>query len=143
MKLEFSIGMFHTALTEIAGNTTGEGKKTTSKGASGSIRNNFEFQRLLRDVEAEMNSIRMGRRGKTQADKHPKMVKTLELVRYVRCVKAGWLICQLLEHFSQAAEDEQRHGIKNDTRAMVFCSFREPVLEIVVCHIWPLEWTLC
>lgn len=37
-----------------------------------------------------------------------------------------------MEHFSQAAEDEERHGIKNDTRAMVFCSFREPVLEIVV-----------
>lgn len=72
--------MFHTTLTEIAGNTTAQGKKTTSKAASGSIRNNFEFQKLVRDVEAEINSIRVGRKGKTKADKHPKMVKTLELV---------------------------------------------------------------
>lgn len=39
---------------------------------------------------------------------------------------------QLLEHFSTAAEDEKMHGIKNDTRAMVFCSFRDCVLEVVV-----------
>lgn len=39
---------------------------------------------------------------------------------------------QLLEHFAQAHEDEDLHGIKNDTRAMVFCSFRECVLEVVV-----------
>lgn len=39
---------------------------------------------------------------------------------------------QLLAHFAQAEEDESVHGTKNDTRAMVFCSFRECVLNIVV-----------
>jgi ATP-dependent DNA helicase MPH1 len=80
VQLEFSIGMFHTILTEIAGNTTAQGKKSMSKGSANSLRNNFEFQRLMRDVEAEINSIRVGRAGKTKADKHPKMIKTLELV---------------------------------------------------------------
>lgn len=72
--------MFHTILTELAGNTTQQGKKATSKGNANSLRNNFEFQKLLRDVEAEMNCIRIGKAGKTKADKHPKMQKTLELV---------------------------------------------------------------
>jgi ATP-dependent DNA helicase MPH1 len=40
----------------------------------------------------------------------------------------------LLAHFSQAADDEERLGEKNDTRAMVFCSFRECVGEVVVGH---------
>jgi ATP-dependent DNA helicase MPH1 len=39
---------------------------------------------------------------------------------------------QLLAHFSQAEEDERERGVKNDTRAMVFCSFRDCVLEVVV-----------
>lgn len=39
---------------------------------------------------------------------------------------------QLLAHFAQAEEDEKVHGTKNDTRAMVFCSFRDCVLEVVV-----------
>lgn len=72
--------MFHTILVEIAGNSTAQGKKAMSKGGSNALRNNFEFQRLMRDVEAELNSIRMGRAGKTKADKHPKMQKTLKLV---------------------------------------------------------------
>jgi len=80
-QLEFSIGMFHTTLNEIAGNTTAAGKKSGTKGGSAGIRNNFEFQKLLRDVDAEINSIRVGRQGRTKADKHPKMAKTLELVR--------------------------------------------------------------
>jgi ATP-dependent DNA helicase MPH1 len=37
-----------------------------------------------------------------------------------------------LAHFAQADEDEKVHGTKNDTRAMVFCSFRDCVLELVV-----------
>jgi hypothetical protein len=39
---------------------------------------------------------------------------------------------QLLDHFQLADEDEKVHGVKNDTRAMVFCSFRDCVLEVVV-----------
>lgn len=73
--------MFHTALTEISGNTTSTGKKAGGKGTSNALKGNFEFQRLLRDVEAEMNCIRIGAGGKTRADRHPKMAKTLELVR--------------------------------------------------------------
>jgi ATP-dependent DNA helicase MPH1 len=63
--------MFHTSLTEIAG----------GQNEAGGIRNNFEFQKLLRDVEAEMNLIRIGKDGRTKADRHPKMVQTLQLVR--------------------------------------------------------------
>ncbi|KAK8850715.1 hypothetical protein IAR55_004635 [Kwoniella newhampshirensis] len=114
--LEFSIGMFHTTLTEIAGGTNSSGKKSTTKGSANSVRNNFEFQKLVRDVEVEMNMIRIGKDGKSKADKHPKMVKTVEL---------------LLAHFSQAEEEEKSLGQKNDTRAMVFCSYRDCVLEVV------------
>ncbi|ORY28004.1 hypothetical protein BCR39DRAFT_536112 [Naematelia encephala] len=114
--LEFSLGMFHTTLSEIAGNSNSSGKKATSKATSGSIRSKSEFQRLLRDVEAELNCIRIGKDGRTRADRHPKMAKTLEL---------------LLAHFMQAADDERMHGVKNDTRAMVFCSYRDCVLEVV------------
>ncbi|KAL7420918.1 3'-5' DNA helicase [Cryptotrichosporon argae] len=114
--LEFSLGMCHTTMLELAGGSTKSGKKVTSKPAANSLRNNFEFQKLLQDVEVEMNRIVLRQGGKTMADKHPKMQKTLEL---------------LLAHFAQAAEDEEVHGTKNDTRAMVFCSFRECVLEIV------------
>jgi hypothetical protein len=71
--------MFHTGLMEIAGNQNEAGKKSGPKGGASAIRNNFEFQKLLRDVEAEM--IRIGKDGRTKADRHPKMVKTLELVR--------------------------------------------------------------
>jgi ATP-dependent DNA helicase MPH1 len=39
---------------------------------------------------------------------------------------------KLLDHFALAEEDEKVHGVKNDTRAMVFCSYRECVLEVVV-----------
>lgn len=42
---------------------------------------------------------------------------------------------QLLDHFQLADEDEKIHGVKNDTRAMVFCSYRECVLEVVVCQM--------
>ena len=79
-QLEFSLGMFHTALTEIAGGQNEAGRKSGSKAGAGSIRNNFEFQKLLRDVEAEMNLIRIGKDGRTKADRHPKMVQTLQLV---------------------------------------------------------------
>ncbi|WWC72771.1 uncharacterized protein I206_106735 [Kwoniella pini CBS 10737] len=114
--LEFSLGMFHTTVVEIAGGTNAQGKKSASKGSSNSVRNNTEFQKLLRDVEVEMNMIRIGKDGRSKADKHPKMQKTLEL---------------LLAHFTQAEEEEKTLGQKNDTRAMVFCSFRECVLDIV------------
>nr|XP_019001717.1 uncharacterized protein I203_05920 [Kwoniella mangroviensis CBS 8507]OCF65178.1 hypothetical protein I203_05920 [Kwoniella mangroviensis CBS 8507] len=114
--LEFSLGMFHTTLVEIAGGTDAAGKKSHNRGSANSIRNNTEFQKLLRDVEVEMNMIRIGKDGRTKADKHPKMQKTLEL---------------LLAHFTQAEEEEKTLGQKNDTRAMVFCSFRECVLDIV------------
>lgn len=97
------------------------------------MRNNYEFQKLVRDVDAEMNFIRMGMKRRTKADKHPKMVKALQLVRgppsYTGRIGADR---QLLEHFSLAEEDEREHGVPNDTRAMVFCSYRECVLEIVV-----------
>jgi ATP-dependent DNA helicase MPH1 len=82
-QLEFSLGMFHTGLMEIAGNQNEAGKKSGPKGGASSIRNNFEFQKLLRDVEAEMNMIRIGKDGRTKADRHPKMVKTLQLVSLV------------------------------------------------------------
>ncbi|WVR08777.1 hypothetical protein IAU60_005835 [Kwoniella sp. DSM 27419] len=114
--LEFSIGMFHTTLVEIAGGTNASGKKSTTKGSANSIRNNTEFQRLLRDVEVELNMIRIGKDGRSLADKHPKMQQTLDL---------------LLAHFAQAEEEEETLGQKNDTRAMVFCSFRGCVLEVV------------
>lgn len=73
--------MFHTILCEIAGGSTSTGKKVGTKGGANSMRNNYEFQKLLRDVEAEMNYTRTGEEGKTKADRHPKMNKTLELVR--------------------------------------------------------------
>lgn len=73
--------MFHTTLLEIAGNTSPtSGKKSGSKGNSNSMRNNFEFQKLLRDVETEMNLIRIGAGGRGRSDAHPKMAKTVELV---------------------------------------------------------------
>lgn len=75
--------MFHTSLLEIAGNMTASGKKATSKGNSNALRNNHEFQRLLRDVEVEMNLIRIGAQGRTKGDGHPKMTQTMELVCYV------------------------------------------------------------
>jgi ATP-dependent DNA helicase MPH1 len=84
-KLEFSIGMFHTSLMEISGGSTAASKKSGAKGGANSLRNNFEFQKLQRDVEAEINCIRIGQGGKTKADKHPKMVKTLELVCICVC----------------------------------------------------------
>ncbi|TXT12930.1 hypothetical protein VHUM_01331 [Vanrija humicola] len=114
--LEFSIGMFHTSLLEIAGGSSATGKKGNTKAGVNSIRNNIEFQRLIGDVEGELNAIRRHSDGKMAADRHPKMQKTLEL---------------LLAHFAQAEEDEKTHGTKNNTRAMVFCSFRDCVLEIV------------
>jgi ATP-dependent DNA helicase MPH1 len=79
-QLEFSIGMFHTTLTAMAGNVTSAGKKATTKANSNSLKNNYEFQKLVRDVEAEMNMIRIGKDGRSKADRHPKMVKTLQLV---------------------------------------------------------------
>jgi len=85
VQLEFSLGMFHTALTEIAGGQDAAGKKSGSKSGASGIRNNFEFQKLLRDVEAEMAMIRIGKDGRTKADRHPKMVQTLQLV----CLLAG------------------------------------------------------
>ncbi|GMK56457.1 hypothetical protein CspeluHIS016_0302970 [Cutaneotrichosporon spelunceum] len=114
--LEFSLGMFHTTAMEIAGEPTSAGKAGNSRGGAMSLRNNIEFQRLIQDAEGEMNDIRRHRGGKTLADSHPKMEKTLEL---------------LLAHFAQAEEDEKEHAIPNSTRAMVFCSFRECVLELV------------
>ena len=72
--------MFLTTLQEIAGGTTADGKKASSKGNSNALRNNYEFTKLFRDVEAEINCVRIGQRGKTKEDRHPKMVKTLELV---------------------------------------------------------------
>lgn len=72
--------MFHTTLCEISGGSTATGKKVGAKGGANAMRNNYEFQKLLRDVEVEMNSIRIGKSGKTKADRHPKMNKTLELV---------------------------------------------------------------
>ena len=35
------------------------------------------------------------------------------------------------------------HGVKNDTRAMVFCSFRECVMEIVVSNLCALSPVDC
>lgn len=75
--------MFHSQLSELAGGKSAAGKKTGTTGSATSLRNNFEFQKLLRDVEAELNCIRIGKGGKTKADRHPKMVKTLDLVCYV------------------------------------------------------------
>lgn len=72
--------MFRTALAELSGGQDAAGKKTGTKGGANALRNNFEFQKLLRDVESEMNMIRIGKDGRTKADRHPKMVKTLQLV---------------------------------------------------------------
>ena len=73
--------MFYTILCEIAGDSKSTGKKVGTKGGANSMRNNYEFQKLLRDVEAEMDCMRTGKEGKTKAHRHPKMIKTLELVR--------------------------------------------------------------
>lgn len=73
--------MFRTTLIEIAGNTSQEtGKKSGSKGNSNAMRNNLEFQKLLRDVESEINLMRIGAGGRGRSEAHPKMGKTLELV---------------------------------------------------------------
>lgn len=72
--------MFHTTIMEIAGHSTSSGKKGNTKAGANSIRNNIEFQRMLKDVEEEINEIEGRRNGKTGADRHPKMHKTLELV---------------------------------------------------------------
>lgn len=72
--------MFHTSLSEMAAGVTASGKKSVPKGGGTSLRQNFEFQRLLRDVENEMSMIKKGVKGNTRADGHPKMAKTLDLV---------------------------------------------------------------
>lgn len=74
--------MFHTSAMEIAGSPTAKGKAGNSRAGATSLRNNVEFQRLIMDVEHEMNDIRKHNDGKTLADSHPKMQKTLELVSY-------------------------------------------------------------
>ncbi|WVQ77137.1 hypothetical protein IAR50_006820 [Cryptococcus sp. DSM 104548] len=114
--LEFSLGMFATNLGEILTGKSSTGKKTNTNGGANSLANNFAAQRLQRDVNEELNSIKIGRNGKSATDRHPKMAKTLEL---------------LMAHFAQAEEEEETLGQKNDTRAMVFCSLRPCVLEIV------------
>ncbi|ODN92051.1 hypothetical protein L198_05723 [Cryptococcus wingfieldii CBS 7118] len=114
--LEFSLGMFATNLGEILTGKSSTGKKANTNGGANSLANNFAAQRLQRDVDEELNSIKIGRNGKSATDRHPKMAKTLEL---------------LMAHFAQAEEEETTLGQKNDTRAMVFCSFRPCVLEIV------------
>ncbi|OWT36037.1 ATP-dependent DNA helicase MPH1 [Cryptococcus neoformans Bt1] len=111
--LEFSLGMFHSSLDEMVSTS---GKSKAGAGGANSIANNFEFQRLQRDVSQELSSIKIGRNGKTGADRHPKMQKALEL---------------MLAHFSQAEEEENTLGQKNNTRAMVFCSLRTCVMELV------------
>lgn len=65
---------------EIAGGTTTKGKAGNSRAGAAGLKDNVEFQRLIMDVEGEMNDIRGHRRGKTLSDAHPKMQKTLELV---------------------------------------------------------------
>ena len=72
--------MFRTALAELAEAKNAAGKKAGTNGGASGLRNNFEFQKLFRDVEAEMNLIRIGKDGRSKADRHPKMVKTLDLV---------------------------------------------------------------
>jgi ATP-dependent DNA helicase MPH1 len=76
------MGMFLTSLHDIAGGKSAAGKKAGTTGSAQSIKNNFEFQKLVRDVEAEMNCIQKGMQGRSLADKHPKMGKTLELVSW-------------------------------------------------------------
>lgn len=86
--------MFRTSLLEIAGNQNQDtGKKAGSKGTSNSLKNNFEFQKILRDVESEMNVIRIGAQGRVRSDAHPKMGKTLELV------------CELVLHWLEVESD--------------------------------------
>ncbi|WVO18165.1 hypothetical protein L204_105868 [Cryptococcus depauperatus] len=115
--LEFSIGMFHTTLNEmVSSRSSSSNNKKNVKSQSNALFNNLEFQKLQRDVNEELNSIKIRRNGKSGADRHPKMVKTLEL---------------LLAHFAQANEEEITLGQKNDTRAMIFCSFRACVIELV------------
>lgn len=116
-QLEFSLGMFHSVLGDISGNLKANGKTGNTKAGSNSMSKNYEFVKLLRDVEQEMTSIRLGLKGRTKADRHPKMGKTLEL---------------LLAHFLQAEEEERTLGEKNTTRAMVFCTYRECVIDVVV-----------
>lgn len=74
--------MFHSSLDEMV---SAGGKSKAGAGGANSIANNFEFQRLQRDVSQELSSIKIGRNGKTGADRHPKMQKALELVDNLGC----------------------------------------------------------
>lgn len=79
--------MFQTTLREIAGGHSSSGKKSASTGGANSLRNNLEFHKLLRDVDQEINLVNGCKGQRTKADKHPKMAKTLELVRKVHLVR--------------------------------------------------------
>lgn len=79
-QLEYSLGTFHQKALEMSGAFNDKGKKGSSRGGANSLHNNRDYQALMTDVEMALNEIKSGREGKSRADLHPKMKKTLDLV---------------------------------------------------------------
>lgn len=79
-QLEYSLGIFYQKAQEMSGAFNDKGKKGNSRAGANSLHNNRDYQALMTDVEYALNDIRSGRDGKTRADLHPKMKKTLDLV---------------------------------------------------------------
>lgn len=72
---------------ELSGTFNAKGKKGNSRPGANSLHNNRDYQALMTDVEYALNDIKTGRRGKTRADLHPKMKKTLDLVGVSRLAR--------------------------------------------------------
>ncbi|UZJ54810.1 hypothetical protein CBS101457_004130 [Exobasidium rhododendri] len=102
--IRYSVDMFMERLTDMQSGSSDKGKKTVTKRQMGKSRDNA----VIRDIERLYEEAQK-KEGKVR---HPKM-------EYLQNVVAA--------HF--ASEEEQ--GRRADTRIMVFCQFRECVLEIV------------
>jgi superfamily II DNA/RNA helicase len=102
--VRYSVHMFHTRLTELQTGTNNQGKKA----ATNRQKQKFGENAIVREIEKIFEEAQ-DKNGKV---KHPKM-------EYLQNVVAA--------HFT--GEEEQ--GRLEDTRIMVFCQFRECVIEIV------------
>lgn len=74
--------MFCSVLQDLGG---GKVNKTTgkkpAKGGTRALKENKEFRRLSDEAEDYVANCNSGTFGLCKSDKHPKMIKTLELVR--------------------------------------------------------------
>lgn len=111
--------MFHGVVAELCKPSKGKSKSTWAP------RGNEVMQKILSDTEKLLNN------GKSIATQHPK----LDMVKRLVSSFGGWRPLwsphhcsgtQLVNHLAQHQEDGQQ------TRCMVFCSFREAVNELVV-----------